>query len=105
MLEGARITISQTAAKHKKVEQSQRLPAIDVALIMPALFLCAQKRRGVEEEGEERRREESRQIKWSEKCPHERELAPSSSGGEEEIPLSAVELGFHTKTKREINSP
>lgn len=25
--------------------------------------------------------------------------------GEEEIPLSAVEIGFHTKTKREINSP
>ncbi len=25
--------------------------------------------------------------------------------GEEEIPLSAVEIGFRTKTKREINSP
>lgn len=25
--------------------------------------------------------------------------------GEEEIPLSAVEIGFHTKTQREINSP
>lgn len=25
--------------------------------------------------------------------------------GEEEIPQSAVEIGFHTKTKREINSP
>lgn len=57
------------------------MAAIDVALIMPALFLCAQKRRGVEEEGEERGSEKGRQIKWSEKCPHERELAPSSSGG------------------------
>lgn len=55
----------------------------------------------------ERGRGESRQIKWSEKCPHERELASSSSGvGEkEEIPPSAVEIGFHTKTRREINSP
>lgn len=26
-----------------------------------------------------REREKGRQIKWSEKCPHERELAPSSS--------------------------
>ena len=25
--------------------------------------------------------------------------------GGEEIPQSAVEIGFHTKTKREINSP
>lgn len=50
---------------------------------------------------------ESRQIKWSEKCPHERELASSSSGAgeKEEIPPSADEIGFHTKTRREINSP
>jgi len=72
---------------------------------MLALFLCAQKRRGVEEGVEGREGENSRRIKWSEKCPHERELAPSSSGGEEEIPPSAVDIGFHTKTKREINSP
>lgn len=59
-----------------------------------------------ESEGK-RGRGESRQIKWSEKCPHERELASSSSGvGEkEEIPPRASEIGFHTKTRREINSP
>lgn len=61
-LEGAWITISQTAARHKKVEQSYRLAAIDVALIMPALFLCAQRRRGVEEEGGERDRERERKA-------------------------------------------
>lgn len=83
---------------------------------MPALFLCAQKRRGAvvgREEGQPQRESgkerggEIRQIKWSEKCPHERELASSSSGvGEkEEIPPSAVKIGFHTKTRREINSP
>lgn len=87
---------------------------------MPALFLCAQKRRGAGEavvgrkggrdshrESEGKRGGKSRQIKWSEKCPHERELASSSSGvgEEEEIPPSAVEIRFHTKTRREINSP
>lgn len=80
------------------------MAAIDVALIMPALFLCPLKRRGVEDEGEERKRQKRQTYKVERKCSHERELALSSSG-EEEIPLGAVEIGFHTKTKREINSP
>lgn len=66
--------------------------------------MCSEETRGRRGGGREKERGKL-EIKWSEKCPHERELAPSSSGGEEEIPLSAVEIGFHTKTKREINSP
>lgn len=37
------------------------------------------------------------------KCPHDREL-PSFSFGKEDIPLSAVQIGFHTKSKKKGKS-